>query len=46
MKYDKPQLMLIGPAQECVQASSKPAPHIQDNTLGVGYTASAYEADE
>jgi len=46
MKYEKPEVVVLGSASLSVQTSDKPIRHIWDSDLGEGYTAPAYEADE
>jgi hypothetical protein len=46
MKYEKPEVVVLGSASSSVQTANKPHPRIWDNELGDGYTAPAYEADE
>ena len=46
MKYEKPELIEMGPAVECVQGPEKPHAGVFDNVYGPDITADAYEADE
>ena len=46
MKYEKPQLVCLGSAVSSVQIMKKDNPGVKDSSLGEGFTANAYEADE
>jgi len=44
MKYEKPEVVVIGSALACVQTANKPSPALSDSNSK--QTATAYEADE
>ena len=46
MKYDKPEIVVLGSALDAVKIMEKDQAGVKDSTLGEGFTADAYEADE
>jgi len=48
MKYNKPEVTVLGSAIDAVQSSSKTAPFVTEliSPYTLAHTANAYEADE
>ena len=46
VKYDKPEIVVLGSAFDAVKIMEKDQAGVKDSTLGEGFTADAYEADE
>jgi hypothetical protein len=46
VKYEKPEVVVLGSALDAVKIMEKDQAGVKDSTLGEGFTADAYEADE
>ena len=46
VKYEKPEVVVLGSALDAVKIMEKEQAGVKDSTLGEGFTADAYEADE
>jgi hypothetical protein len=46
MRYEKPEVVVLGSAVNAIQSSDKPRDDIQDSGTDTYFSVSAYEADE
>lgn len=46
MRYEKPEVVLLGSAVNAIQTSDKPRDDIEDGSTSTYFSVNAYEADE
>jgi len=46
MRYDKPEVVVLGSAVNAIQTSDKPRDDIEDGSTNTYFSVNAYESDE